>query len=335
MIRTFQIGLLWLLYVQACQPAQKSEVITVSGAIPASEMGTTLIHEHLLVDFIGADSTGYHRWNRDTVVARTLPYLLESKKRGVTTLIDCTPAFLGRDPWLLSRLSELSGIRILTNTGYYGAVDNKYLPPHAFTETAEQLAERWVAEFRNGIEESGVYPGFMKISVNGVAPLSEVHEKLVKAAAMAHLQTGMTIASHTGPAAPALEEIAILQKAGVHPSAFIWVHAQAETDHSNYDKAYQAGAWISLDGVAWAVDEHLQKLIYCKEKGLLNQVLISHDAGWYKPDEAKGGEFMPFTSIFDELIPKLKQNGFSDDDIELLLVTNPARAFALSVRPVN
>src|ERR671912_41970 len=100
-------------------------VITVKGKISATSMGTTLIHEHFLVDFIGADKINYDRWNRDEVVRTVLPYLLEAKKHGVKTILDCTPAFLGRDVELQKRLANESGLHILTNTGYYGAVGNK------------------------------------------------------------------------------------------------------------------------------------------------------------------------------------------------------------------
>jgi len=113
-----------ILVLTQCQPAQQ-RVIFVDKEQSPKKMGATLIHEHLLVDFIGADSVGYQRWDRDSVIATVLPFLLEAKSRGVETFIDCTPAYLGRDPWLLKKLSELSGVNIMTNTGLYGAVDNK------------------------------------------------------------------------------------------------------------------------------------------------------------------------------------------------------------------
>src|SRR5688572_1509407 len=125
-------------------------VNTVNGRIRATSMRTTLIHEHFLVDFIGADKIDYRRWNRDEVVKKVLPYLLEAKKYGVKTILDCTPAFLGRDVILQKKLADESGLQILTNTGFYGAVGNKYLPQQAFTETYEQIAKRWINEFENG-----------------------------------------------------------------------------------------------------------------------------------------------------------------------------------------
>ncbi|MEZ4903986.1 MAG: hypothetical protein R2822_20695 [Spirosomataceae bacterium] len=120
-------------------------------------MGKTLIHEHFLVDFIGADKISFDRWQPEEVVPIILPYLLEVQKWGIKTILDCTPAFLGRDMRLLELLSKKSGLQIITNTGYYGAVDNKYLPYWALTETAEQLAKRWTKEFKK-IEQTRIRP---------------------------------------------------------------------------------------------------------------------------------------------------------------------------------
>jgi phosphotriesterase-related protein len=81
-----------------CQQNTEKYTMTVKGPIPVSEMGITLSHEHVLVDFIGADSTGYHRWDRQEVMARVLPFLQEIQEYKASTLMECTPAYLGRDP---------------------------------------------------------------------------------------------------------------------------------------------------------------------------------------------------------------------------------------------
>ena len=117
--------------------------------------------------------------------------------------MECTPAYLGRDPVLLQRLSRAASLQILTNTGYYGAANDKFLPPHAFTESADQLAARWIREARDGIDGTGVRPAFMKIGVDA-GPLSAVDEKLVRAAARTHRATGLPIYSHTGNGIAAL-----------------------------------------------------------------------------------------------------------------------------------
>jgi phosphotriesterase-related protein len=313
---------------------KREQMITVNGAIRPSQMGKTLVHEHMLVDFIGADKISFDRWNRDEVMKVVLPYLLEVKKYGIQTVLDCTPAFLGRDVKLLQLLAQKSGLQILTNTGYYGAVDNKYLPKWAYTETAEELADRWTVEFEKGIEGTKVRPGFMKIGVNPTH-LSEIHRKLVRAAGLTHLRTGMTICSHTGPAVAAFEELEELQRLGVHPSAFVWVHAQNESNKNLYTKAAQMGAWVSLDGMGWGDWENYATWIdLLKSNNLLHRVLISHDAGWYKLGEANGGNFVGFTAIFEKLFPVLRQKGFSEKDFDQLLIHNPAEAFKIQVRKV-
>jgi phosphotriesterase-related protein len=65
-----------------------------------------------------------------------------------------------------------------------------------------------------------------------------------------------------------------------------------------------------------------------KEAGYLNRVLISHDAGWYSPGEASGGDFRGYTDIFSSLIPALQERNFTQEDFEQLLVKNPIEAFS-------
>ena len=309
--------------------SRKKQAITVQGPIAAGSMGRTLIHEHVLVDFIGAAETGFHRWDKEEVINKMAPYLLEVKELGFQTIVDCTPMFLGRDPVLLKKLSEKTGIHILTNTGIYGAVDNKFVPDYAKTESARQLADRWIEESRDGIEGTGVRPGFIKISV-APGPLSELHKKLVTAAGQTHLETGLAIASHTGPAVPALEQLKLLKSLGVEGNAFIWVHAQNEKDNDNFKRAADLGGWISIEGIRKGnVEERANTIFWLKEAGLLDQTLVSHDAGWYDPDQPGGGEITGFTLISEKVVPLLTEKGFSEKDIEKLLVKNPAKAFQI------
>ncbi len=307
----------------------KRPINTVTGPIAASDMGLTLIHEHLLVDFIGADQTGPHRWNRADVVAKMLPHLQELKRLGCRTLFDCTPAYLGKDPLLLKELSERSGVHILTNTGYYGAVDNKYLPAHALTETADQLADRWVADFERGIDNTGVRPGFIKISVNP-GLLSDLHRKLVVAAARTHKRTGLTICSHTGPYVPAFEQIDVIKGEGVSPDAFVWTHAQGNS-MVHYARAVREGAWVSLDGLDNSnIEKYAETLLLMKENRFLNRTLLSHDAGWYDPAKPNGGTIdRDYTVLFKRLIPQLNKRGFTKKDWRQILKQNPVEAFSL------
>jgi predicted metal-dependent phosphotriesterase family hydrolase len=313
-------------------PSGEGTIETVTGPVRADRLGLTLMHEHVLVDFIGAAQVSPARYDRDIVFKTVLPHLQRARQLGCETLVECTPAYLGRDPRLLKRLSDASGVLILSNTGYYGAAKDKHVPRFAFTETAEQLAARWIREARRGIDDTDIKPAFMKIGVDD-APLSALDAKLVRAASLTHRETGLPIASHTGTGAAAMEELDLLEAAAVPASAFIWVHAQSERDPGFHARAAKRGAWVELDGLSPAsLERHLDLVQRMKTEGLLDRVLLSHDAGWYHVGEPGGGTFRSYETLFTDFIPRLKSAGFADADLRRLLVDNPRRAL---VRPGN
>lgn len=194
------------------------------------------------------------------------------------------------------------------------------------------LPGRWIGEYVEGIDKTGVKPGFIKISVDA-GSLPEVSRKIVRAAALTHLKTGLTIASHTGNGQAALEELAILQQEGVGGSAFIWVHAQNEKDKRVHFRAANLGAWVEFDGINQeSVREHVEMVNNMKSHGKLNQVLISQDAGWYHVGEPGGGKFRNYETIFTDFIPALKDKGFTEDEIRQLMEENPREAYMVRIR---
>jgi predicted metal-dependent phosphotriesterase family hydrolase len=116
---------------------------TVLGDIPPEKLGLTLVHEHLLVDFIGADKHSRERYDPNEVFSIMLPYLKKIRQLGVTGFVECTPNHMARDVQVLARLSKVADTHVLTNTGLY---KEPYLPRYAFTNSADQLAEEWINE---------------------------------------------------------------------------------------------------------------------------------------------------------------------------------------------
>lgn len=283
--------------------------------------GSVLVHEHILVDFVGADAIQPGRYDPEEVFRTARPKLEELREFGCVRLLECTPQYLGRDPRLLARLTEVTGLEIWTNTGIYGAAKHRYVPAWAWRATAEELARRWIREVREGVE--GVRPRFIKTGVSG-APLDELDRKLVRAAGFTSLETDLTIASHTDGGGPAAaEQLEILVGLGVKPGRFVWVHAQNEKDHAWHERLARAGAWIEFDGIREKTLEwHLACTRHMAEARLLDRVLISQDAGWYHVGEPGGGTFRGYTFIYTGFLPRLEAGWATK-----LLVENPRAAF--------
>jgi phosphotriesterase-related protein len=310
----------------------KPRVMTVRGPISPEEMGPTLPHEHVLVGFVGADKAARNRYDADEVYRVALPHLRRIREQGVRTLVDCTPAYLGRDPSLLRRLSEASGLHILTPTGYYGAGGGKYLSGHARTESAGELASRWLGEWREGIGSTGIRPGLIKLGADA-GPLPEIHRKLVRAAARTHLASGLTIAAHSGDGIAAMEALEIVREEGLDGSAFIWVHANAEADKRLHARAAEAGAWVEFDGIGLqAIERHVDLVRSMKQAGHLGRVLLSQDAGWYHVGEPGGGVYRPYDTLMADFVPALRAAGLSEAEVRSLIVDNPRDALTVRVR---
>ena len=212
-------------------------------------------------------------------------------------------------------------------------------PTFVFDETHEQLAQRWLAEWTDGIGSTGIRPGFIKSGADD-GPLSEIDAKLVRAAALTHRESGLAVAIHTGNAIGAREELRILREEGVAPEAFIWIHAQ-NADSSDHIELARQGVWVSLDGVN---DEQLDRyrdwVVTLWRENLLGRVLISHDDGWSIAGSDGTGRFtrlgnnsiLPFETIISRFLPLLREAGMGATEIRRLTVENPSEAFALWVR---
>jgi phosphotriesterase-related protein len=311
------------------------KIRTVLGDIHPFSLGLTLSHEHVMCDFVGARSVDRSRYDRREVVRTMLPYLLEIRQLGVTGFVDCTPAFIGRDPIVLAELSKAAGIHILTNTGLY---KEPYLPDYAYERSADELAAMWVAEIEEGVEDEIVrartgrverFPvkaGFVKIAVNP-GPIEPVQEKIVRAAARCSQLTGAAVVCHTGHPVAVLELLRVVREERLEPDRLVVAHLDAVDDWSVHAKVFEWGAWASYDGVSESTAERTLKLLELAE-GFEEQVLLSQDAGWYNVGEPGGGRIRGYSylvKVFSHLI----EEKFGKSLVEKLLVRNPARAFEM------
>ncbi|TVQ22072.1 MAG: phosphotriesterase [Spirochaetaceae bacterium] len=301
-------------------------IMTVLGPVDPDQLGFTLPHEHIMVDFAGAATAGPHRYDRDEVVRTMEPHLRSAADAGVRSFVDCSPMYLARDPVVLRELARRTGVHIVTNTGQY---KEPYLPEETFALSADALADQWIAEWTDGIESTDVRPGFIKTAVNPV-PLAETQQKIITAAALTSIATGMTIGTHTCRGVPALQILKLLDHHGVAPGKWIFIHAHQESDIGLLKLVARSGCWIELDGIGAATDESiLSSLLQLLDAGFESQIMLSHDAGWYSVGEPGGGDVKPYTYLSTRFIPLLRDFGLSQASIHALTVTNPARAFTI------
>lgn len=311
--------------VAGCKPADLPTVQTVSGPQPAAALGTTLAHEHIITDLRALNQRTGGDYDRQQAIATCLPYLQAAKAAGAATIVDPSPMFTRPDVEALRMLAGQSGLTIVCATGIYGAASQAFIPSFARTESAEQLAERYVAELTDGVDNTGIRPAIIKTGVNRQVPLPPVERKLVEAAFHAQRISGAPVAIHTGPAAAVFEEIDIRDK--VAPGAALaWVHAQNERDLGVARELAAQNLWVSYDGVSEGSAEWiLQCLKEFAEAGLLGHVLLSQDAGWYRPGEQDQSQYRAYTYLLTDFLPALRNAGFGDAEIDRLLVQNPAR----------
>lgn len=234
------------------------------------------------------------------------------------------------NPEVLRELSERSGLDIVIATGIYGAANQRFVPDYAHEESAEALADRYRDELAHGIKSTGIRPALIKAGVNREVPLPPVERKLVEAAfrASATEVSGGSlhsppVAIHTGPALAVYEEIEIRDR--VAPDAsFAWVHAQNERDLTKANELARQNVWVSYDGISPRRHDWILECVRTfADAGLLGHVLLSQDAGWYRPGQADQSKYRGYTYLLTDFLPALRDAGFSEEEVRRLVVENP------------
>lgn len=311
-------------------------IVTVTGPLPPHQARVVLPHEHVILDLRGTERKESDRDEDPEQLLRAIhDYVGYLPLYGAHTLVDGATQYQGRNAMLLHQLSVSTGVQIITNTGYTAIQGGEFLPPHVFEASADQIAQRWVGELRDGIEGTGVRPGFIKIGLDP-GSLQETDRKLVVAAARTHLQTGLTIASDTAHYESAAEQLALLGDEGVAPEAWIWLHAQRESRTNLILAAAQRGAWVLVDDFTEDnLFRRVNLLRSLKHEGLLERTLVSQNALGYQITRAqRSPRVQRYDQVFKLLIPALLRTGFDVDDIQKLTVVNPRNAYTTRFRPV-
>jgi phosphotriesterase-related protein len=316
-------------------------IATTTGAATPEELGRTLIHEHVLVGYPGWElDAKAPRYKRDEIMTRARDQMQELLDLGVDTFVDPCPMDLGRDVEFLAELSQTSGMRIICTTGAYFEAEGI---THTFRHLPlEEIAEIYVKEIREGVGDTGIRAGAVKIAT-GSGVVSDYEKKLVTAGARAARETGVPIISHTQDASCGHDQIDLVSAEGVAAGRLLVGHSDGTEDHEYQRSLAERGAFVGFDrfGISLFVPDEtrIQNVLRLAEAGHTERILLSHDSivCWLGRPVPYAQRFEDLLAalpkwrssyIFREVIPRLVEGGLDEADVETILVDNPRRLFA-------
>jgi phosphotriesterase-related protein len=309
--------------------ASKSEyswhLVTAQGPLRAEGVGIALPHEHIFTDLRGPTVAGYGQADPADVVRVMKPWLVAARQAGVGALVECTSIGVGRNVTIVDRVAREVGLPVVVPTGVYGR-DN-FAPPEHRNMTEDELTNLFISEIREGIEGTGIKAGFIKIAT-GSSATTALEEKFLRAAGRAARETGAAVASHTPVSSNASLQAGIL--ASIDPNVrLIWVHASSENNRAVQRQLAGRGVYIEFDSIGANPGQDTGLIAAIQEllaAGYADRILLSHDAGYYQPDQPNGGTQRGFTYLIDTFIPKLRAAGVDEATIRMITEINPIRA---------
>lgn len=305
---------------------------TVLGPREPKELGITLMHEHIMVDYAGADFLSPDRYDRAEVVAIMLPFLQKLKKAGCGTFVDATPPGNGRDIQVLQECSRQSGLHIVACTGTFRG---KGVSSAIRAMDIPDIVHLWEEEYWLGMDGTGSRPGCIKIALDDGA-ISPLQEKILRAAARTSLRTGLPIQSHTVLPITMFAAAEILEEEGLPLDKFIWTHSDCENDLDAMVTMGRRGVWLQIDSIGYfPYERHVQMLKHLCRAGLVEQMLLSQDRGWYVVGKDKGKFVNPYHPLLTEFIPLCRAAGIAGEMLNQMLVANPAKVLDLIDPPVK
>jgi phosphotriesterase-related protein len=303
-----------------------TQLFTTLGPKSESDLTFILPHEHVFVDLGAIGRPGYGEARTDDVVALMAPEIEKIKAQGVTALVECTPADVGRRVDIVKAVSQATQFPIAVATGLYR---EPWTPQWARDMREEQLQDWMHGELQHGIGDTGVQAAFIKLSA-GDDGITEVEKKILRAASRAARMAGAAIGSHTIRGRVVRDQLDIIEAEGHSAARFVWIHASAEPDFDLNVEMGRRGAWIEYDWIGGSQsDEFFTERIHrMLDEGLGHRLLLSMDRGWYDPSKPAGGTPAPYTYLIEHFLPKLRSSGIDDQTIHMLTHVNPFKAFS-------
>jgi phosphotriesterase-related protein len=318
-----------------------AQIRTVKGAIETSQLGQTLMHEHIFVLSTEINQNYPEIWgDEEKRVNDAIARLNELKARGVDSVVDLTVIGLGRYIPRIQRIAEQTDINIIVATGVYTYNDIpmyfNYRGPGTDLGGPELMADMFVRDIEEGIAGTSVKAAILKCATDKQGVTSGV-ERVLRAVAQAHRRTGVPISTHThAHTERGLEQQRIFEEEGVDLSRVIIGHSGDTTDIDYLEKLVAQGSYLGMDrfgiDILLPFEDRVKTVAEMCRRGHANKMVLSQDAACFNdwlPEEALP-VILPrwhFLHIHNDVIPALKEQGVTDEQIQLMMVENPRRIF--------
>ena len=306
------------------------KIRTVLGDIDSSELGFTMAHEHVFMDVDGHGKPdcewSLYRWDEQ------LEMLREFKAIGGGCVVDATVTQdAGRDPARMQVASQQSGVHIIAGTGFVKENADQSNCQDIIKMSPKELTQYFVDEVNVGMDGTDIKAGWIKGAsmYNYITP---VQEKTLRAGARAAMITGVPMHTHTEIGTWGLEQIEIVESEGMDLTHFGIAHLDRNPDLWYHTKIAEKGCYIIYDGPGKAKYypdsmrvELLKKLV---EAGFEKQIMLSNDMG-KKSHHTVYGCGPGWNWIKQKFLPRLLDEGFSQETIDNFMIHNPARFYSL------
>jgi phosphotriesterase-related protein len=305
------------------------QAMTVRGPVHPDALGVTLTHDHVIIDAWDFQKPRYDVIFDDEAIM--LEEVQRFRAAGGGSICDPTNIGLGRNPLALRRISEASGVNILMGAGWYREV---VYPREVYETSTNDLAEKLVREIVDGVDGTGIRPGFIGEIGTERGALSPANERVFRAAARAHLRTGCPVLTHTTHWGElALDQLDLLAEEGVEARHVVISHLGDRRGISWWLPIAERGAWLNIDNLGFVsgyapLDFRADNVAALCAEGLAGQVMLSNDICELGQLCTFGGP--GYANVIENFLPMLMSRGVSEDDIHTMTVLNPSRAFQFS-----
>ena len=358
-----------LLPVSASQVAESTipdlsgKILTVLGPIDPSELGPTLGHEHILIDYTGGYKEGRLKTatraaaylepltlknlsdvrsglvlNRDnlllTDVDLAIREVLEFKRWGGDGIIDTTSIGLGRDPEGLAQIARGSGLDIIMGAGYYV---ESYHPPEMKTWTVEEVALSIIKDITVGVDGTPIRSGVIG-EVGVGSSWSESQIKSIRASARASRISGAPISFHHGGRGEGkFTTLDMVESEGARLNRVIIGHANHIATQLAYMKRLlERGVYIQFDLFGEVIPrvgrihdrDVVDGIVALCEAGFGDRIMVAQDVCTKAQLKAYGGTGYSF--ILERFLPEMRSRGVSEEHIKMMMVENPARVLTFA-----